>query len=387
MRVLIVSHLWPRRGASYLGTWVPDQIRSLARHCDISVAVPVDRTIRREELIFHELLTGFKNYRHRSHPALTPLQGISIDTVPYFGIIPRKVFATATAKNLARSLNQIPLDGIDLVHVHTLFPDGLACALWLADKNIPLVATTHSNDVLSDLGNLKKVLRTLFRRANALIVVCRAQGKALETLGADPNKIHIIPNGFLKEDYERINDTHRSPTKIAYLGRLHFVKRVDLLIRALAECSPEISLDIGGDGPEQRNLESLVKRLGLMDRIRFRGSVLRADVPQFLAGVALLCLVSNREGWPTVIHEALACGTPVLATVVGGVPEALADPRLGALLPANISPEKLAETIESSLKNNWDRGYIKRHAFRYTWEEITIQLVSTYRSLLNPRGP
>ncbi len=383
MRVLFISHLWPRKGAIYLAAWVPEQIAALAAKCEVSIVAPVDRTIRREEVNFSGLFSGFRGYRERAYPELMTLKDIPIETRPYYGIIPRKIFAKTTAKNLEKALSNVSLDGIDLVHVHTLFPDGIACARWMADKKIPLVATTHSNDVPADLGVLKEAMREFFRRVDALIIVCRKQGEQLEAIGADPERIHFIPNGFLAATYQNIDDSERNSRRIAYLGRLHPVKRVDLLIKALAECPSDITLEIAGDGPEEKKLKFLARNLNLQDRVRFLKAVPREKIPQFLAETALLCIVSDREGWPTVINEALACGTPILSTAVGGVPEALQDPKLGTLIPVDISPGQLSKKIVSCLAINWDRQYIREHAFRFTWEKISTQILDLYRHVLD----
>lgn len=228
---------------------------------------------------------------------------------------------------------------------------------------------------------LKRPLQEFFQRVNALIVVCRKQEEQLIELGAVPERIHFVPNGFLAERYRNTDDSKRDPQKISFLGRLHPVKRVDLLIRALTHCPPDITLDIAGDGPEERNLRQLTMSLNLQNRIRFLGALPRNEIPRFLCGTALLCIVSDREGWPTVINEALACGTPVLSTAVGGVPEALRDPKVGTLVPSNISPTHLAEKIVSSLAFDWDRLYIKEYAKQYTWENIAPQFLKYIKKL------
>jgi len=164
-------------------------------------------------------------------------------------------------------------------------------------------------------------------------------------------------------------------------------KRVELLISALARCRDDIVLDIAGDGPWRRKYEALVRELGLEDRVRFLGMMSHEDVPLFLAQAALMCLVSSKEGWPTVIFEALACGTPVLATAVGGVPEALEDPRLGTLVPADVSPERFAAQIEAALDSDWDHQFIKAFAFQHSWDELTDKLMALYQNLLAGKLP
>lgn len=387
MKALIVSHLWPRSDWPWLGIFVADQVASLAKRCDVSVVAPVDRTIRRKEITPHELLSGLPKYRHRTRPEMLSLQGIQPLCVPFRARLFRETFAQSSVRRLAGALEQVSLDGVDLVHAHTIFPDGLACALWLEKRAIPLVVTIHGNDVYYIRAGARKAVRSLINQVDALVPVSRYLGDLLKEYGAEPARIHVIPNGFLSEPFKKAEDTNRNPKKLVYLGRLDAHKRLDLLIDALAQCQDDIVLDIAGDGFVRKNLEAQVRKLGLENRIRFLGTMPREDVPRFLAGAALMCLVSTREGWPTVIFEALACGTPVLATAVGGNPEALEPPGLGEVVPVDITADELAKKIESTIRFDWDRQFIKEHAFRHSWDEVAAQLAQLYSSLLEAQMP
>ena len=381
MRVLVVSHLWPRSDWLNYGVFVADQVSSLAKNCDVSVAVPVNRTIRRSELSPGGLLSGFHKYRKRTRPDLIPVKGVQLFTVPFRSRLFRETFVSDTARNLCEALKHVPLGNFDLVHAHTVFPDGLACTMWLEGKSTPLVITAHGSDVHSASDSVKKVLVPFLNQAEALVPVSRFLADKMVEFGIEKDQIHVISNGFPAEPFSDVDDSQRNPRKLAFLGNLLSIKRVDLLIRALALCEDDITLDIAGDGDLRKNLEGLVHKLGLEKRIRFLGVISREEVPGFLAGASLMCLVSLREGWPTVIFEALACGTPVLATAVGGVPEALSHPGLGSLVPVDISPESLAGEIESALKFEWNRQFIAEYARSYSWDEIVTKLIALYRDI------
>lgn len=382
MRILVVSHLWPRKDWLNFGIFVAEQVAALARKCEVTIAVPVDRTIRRGELNIAQLFTGFLRYRIRTRPELVPVTGIQLIEVPYHSGLLGKARPQATVENLQRSLECEFKESYDVVHAHTLFPDGLACAQWLNNGVIPLIVTAHGSDVHSISKGIKKILPDL-QCADALIPVSRVLGEQLVELGFDSERIRVIPNGFPADRFADVDDSHRDSMKISYLGNLGAVKRVDLLIRALQYCREDIHLDIAGDGPSRKKLEALREALHLKDRVRFRGILPREAVPYFLAGSSLMCLVSSKEGWPTVIYEALACGTPVLATSVGGIPEALGDGNLGILVPETIDPVTLAGEIEAALEVDWDRQVMKQIAQRFSWEELSGRLVILYQELLN----
>lgn len=382
MKVLVVSHLWPRSNWQHLGVFVAEQVAPLAKRCKVSVIVPVDQRIRREELAPRQFLSGFSGYRQRVHPEIVPIANVGITTVAFRAAGLRDPFASVTARRLQRALQSVPLEEFDLVHAHTLFPDGLACALWLKNESIPLVVTAHGSDVHSIGMGVRRTLGTLFQRANALVSVSQFLKDRLLEFGAAVERIHVIPNGFPSALFAAVDDARRNPVRIAYLGRLDKIKRVDLLIRSMAHCRREIVLDIAGDGACRKNYEALVNTLGLKDRVRFLGMLPRSEVPQFLAGAALMCLVSQKEGWPTVILEALACGTPVLATAVGGIPEALEDPALGRLVPVNATPITLAKEIERALDYEWNRQFLKDRAMQCSWDVVAERLHAIYEDLL-----
>jgi hypothetical protein len=89
LRVLVVSHLWPRPDFPHLGIFVADQVRALSRLCRVAVAAPVDRTIRREELSLKEIREGLLRYRRRTHPHFLSHAGIQPLALPFRGNILR----------------------------------------------------------------------------------------------------------------------------------------------------------------------------------------------------------------------------------------------------------------------------------------------------------
>ena len=384
--MLVVSHLWPRSDWPHLGVFVSEQVDSLRKKCEVSVVAPVDSTIRRSELTLSQLFRGFQEYHRRSHPNFLSVPDVDLEIISFRAGLLRETFAGSAARRLAEALGQIDAEQFDLVHAHTLFPDGMACSLWLENRLIPLVVTAHGGDVHSIADGVRNEVAVLLNRADALVPVSRFLGERLIEFGADPAKVHPIPNGFSATRFATVDDTHRNVKKVAFLGRLDQIKRVDLLIQSMYHLPEEYILEIAGDGPSRKYYERLVKQLGLAERVHFLGMLSREEVPGFLAGAGLMCLVSFREGWPTVIFEAMACGTPVLATAVGGIPEALSDSGLGRLVPADVTPQSLAEEIESCLGTKWDYQRIREYAFKHSWDEITTRLTSLYSRLLEAKN-
>lgn len=371
----------------FLGIFVADQAAALSRWCDLQVCTPVDLTVRSEEVAPGQVFRGCPKYRSRSQPDLFCPDGLTPEPLDYHGRLFRHTFAKTTARNLARSLESLDLTGIDLVHAHTLFPDGLACAYWLEDKRVPLVVTAHGSDVHSMMGRVRRAMGPLLRRVDRLIAVSGALRRQLEAIEVPPRKISVLPNGFSANLFNGTPVNSERGRNIIFLGQPRPVKRVDLLIRALEFCDPDITLSITGNSRLVGSLKSLARQLKVEDRVQFLGNLNRDQIPQVLSQAALLCLVSSREGWPTVIFEALACGTPVLATAVGGVPEAVCSPDLGLLVPQDVNPRELAGTIMDALEKKWNHQAIRDHAAKYSWEAIGEEMYGIYQQVIGSGIP
>ena len=149
-------------------------------------------------------------------------------------------------------------------------------------------------------------------------------------------KIHVCYHGLDLAVYPFLPDG-RPPAKLIAVGRLARDKGFAYLVRAvalLASRGTAVELDIVGDGPERRPLERLTRRLGLRDRVAFRGWVRFDEARALMARATLLVHPSDRlgDGLPNVLREAMALGTPVIASRVAGIPEAL-DGGCGVLVP------------------------------------------------------
>jgi glycosyltransferase involved in cell wall biosynthesis len=120
---------------------------------------------------------------------------------------------------------------------------------------------------------------------------------------------------------------------LAFAGRLMAAKALDIALQAVRRL-PGVSLVVVGDGPDRGQLERLSTELGLEGRVRFVGGRSREDVLRILFAADAAVLSSRWENFPHLVVEALAVGTPVIATAVGGVPEVVKDGENGLLVPA-----------------------------------------------------
>src|SRR5262249_27218197 len=133
---------------------------------------------------------------------------------------------------------------------------------------------------------------------------------------------------------------------------------------------PEVTLLVVGEGVLRNSLTRLVDRLGLASRVRFLGSVPQARLRTVYCAADALVLASSREGWPNVLLEAMACGTPVVATNVGGIAEIVTEPAVGRLVHQR-SGAAFAEALRSVLESALSREGVRTYAEQFSWDATT----------------
>lgn len=194
--------------------------------------------------------------------------------------------------------------------------------------------------------------RVLYRRADAVVGNSQAVVDAAVSRGADPTRALVIPNAV---DVPEPDARPREPDLIAYVGRLHPDKGPDVALEAfarLADDHPSARLVLAGPAvqPVERELAARLRHrivaLGVADRVDLPGPL--ADPTLLLNRAAVLVLPSRTEGLSNVLLEAIVCGTPVVATAVGGTPEVVRDRETGRLVPPE-DPEALTRALAEVL--------------------------------------
>lgn len=273
----------------------------------------------------------------------------------------------------------------DCIDAHFVYPDGLAAVLLGKVLGIPVTVSARGSDInlYPGYGLIRPMIQWTLEHAANVIAVSAALKDAMLALGASPSKIHVIPNGV---DAERFRYVARSeargklkvPSNVEILisvGALIPAKGHHLLIRAFAQVAPrhpDLQLHILGEGSYRPELEGLVRELGLKDKVQMPGKRPNEELQLWFNAATLSCLASAREGWPNVITESLACGTPVVATRVGGIPEILHKPELGVLVEQTV--DSIASGLEKALSKSWDREAISKLTRERTWEVVAAEV-------------
>lgn len=208
-----------------------------------------------------------------------------------------------------------------------------------------LVLSVHGGDLLRPTPQMRARLPGFLRAADAVTAVSDELAEAALALGADPARLHRIPNGADIRFWSP-GEPSPEPGRIVSVGRLLPIKGFDLLLDAVATL-PEARVTIFGEGEARPDLEAQVARLGLGGRVALPGHVPPERLREALRGAALFAMPSRFEGMPLALIEALACGCPAVAAGVGGVPQVLS-PEAGRVVPpedAGALREALAEGL------------------------------------------
>jgi glycosyltransferase involved in cell wall biosynthesis len=195
---------------------------------------------------------------------------------------------------------------------------------------------------------LKQLRTAALRRAARIVVPSRYLAEIAAGWGLDARRIEVLTNPAPPPI--QVEPVPLAAGTFVFVGRLTEQKALPVALAALVEV-PGARLVLVGDGPERESLERLVLELGLADRVEFLGGVPRDVVLGYLAGARAALLSSAWENLPHAAVEALAVGTPVVSTAVGGVPEVVRDGENGLLVPAGDVPA-LAAAMQRMLDDD-----------------------------------
>lgn len=395
LKIAIISHLFPTPRNCSRGVYVYEQIRSYPDIINASVFHPVSLTPPKHVFlnsagavrdwaidICHQLREKSPSVQRIPYPA--PPKGL-IEFLEPFIIAIAIVFPIYFSKRRK---------DIHIIHAHFLFPDGVVGSFLTKLLGKKLVITIHGSDI-NQIRSKSKTVQKLgvfaLKSANKIIAVSSDLKTKIMSLGIDSDQIEVIPNGvdLEKFHFKRSNGIKSLVKQLLFIGYLRNIKGVDILIEAIALVKKNgtdgFKLIIVGEGPLQNDLLSQASDLGIGDCIEFIGAVPHATIPQLLKSSDLLIIASRNEGWPTIINEAFSCGTPVVATRVGGIPEAIPDERLG-LLAEKENPVDLAEKISLALDKEWDIAYLRDRAIQYSWKSVAEKVVSVYYEVLKVKN-
>lgn len=288
----------------------------------------------------------------------------------------------------------------DVIHCHWLITSGLMGALVGRPAGVPLVVTAHGSDVFTNNLLFKAIDRWVLARCSVCTVNSRRSGMLVSGLSPDA-RIEPVPMGVDPDRYGKDLATPEARRalgngrpQILFVGRFSRNKGVTDLVRALpiiAAEMPQVRLAVVGYGPDEGRIRSTIDEQRVGDRVSMIGPVAREAIPAHLASADLVVLPSIKvEGLGVVLLEALASGTPVVGSDVGGIPDIIEDGVTGLLCrsedPGDIAakclrllgdPELMRQTADNGRRLVLDR---------FSWSRIGAALEAILESCLVVRG-
>jgi D-inositol-3-phosphate glycosyltransferase len=295
----------------------------------------------------------------------------------------------------------------DLIHSHYWLSGQVG--QWLHERwRVPHMVMFHTLGALKNLTVQEEqeselriaTERELVRTCQRILAATeREKADLLRYYGAGPEKVGVVPCGVNLELFHPL-DKKKARQKLGYaddeaivlyVGRLSPSKGADLLLKAMSflkrRCGVRLVI-IGGDDdqtPESQNLQRLSRELGIHDAVVFVGRVEHEKLPPYYSAADVVVVPSRYETFGLVALEALASGTPVVATPVGAMESIIQQGRSGEVV-ANGSPESLAAGIERFLAKRLN-GAVSTTAIRATvdgfaWSRVASAIIREYATLL-----
>lgn len=386
MRILTFSSLFPNAAQPVNGVFVENRLDHLVRsgQVDARVVAPVPW--------FPVASPRLGRWgRYGGAPTREERHGIRIwhpryPVIPKVGMNAAPLLMYLWTRNAIRRMQAE--EDFDLIDAHYFYPDGVAAALLAREFNKPLVITARGTDLnlIPQFALPRAQIRWAAGRADGLITVCDALKKPLLDLGVPDAKVRVLRNGvdllgFCPRDRfaarQRLGVSGRV---LASVGLLIERKGHHLIIDALGQL-PDTTLLIAGNGPERAALTARAKAAGLADRVRVLGEVAHRDLPDVYCAADALVLASSREGWANVLLEAMACGTPVVASDVWGTREAVNAPAAGVLMNER-SAEGVANGVLRLFAALPCRAATRHHAEQFSWDATTDGQLELFRHIV-----
>ena len=390
MKILTFSTLYPNARRPNHGIFVETRLRKLLAGNQIEARVvapvpwfPYTHACFGKYAAFactpeHETRFGIDLY-HPSYP-LIPKIGMSI--APF-------LLAAWAKPALCRLIAQ-GYD-FDVIDAHYFYPDGVAAALLARTFHKPLVITARGSDLnlIARLAVPRKLIHWAAHRADHLIAVSEDLKQVLTGMAVPPDKVSVLRNGVdatlfrpVERDAMRRKLDMRGFVLLS-VGNLVPGKGHDLVIEAVARMA-DTELIIIGQGECQSQLRKLIAYRGLGKRIRMLDNLDQVLLRDYYGAADALVLASSNEGWPNVLLESMACGTPVVATPVGASPDLVVVPQAGVLMQ-DCSVESLLVALCRLRAQYPDRAATSTYAKQFSWDETSAGQMRIFNQIMQKK--
>ncbi len=381
MRILTLTNLYPNSIQPHRAAFNRQQLAALARHHGVRVIAPVawtDEFAARWRGSGNGCLERFER----------PDEGTAVEHPRYWftpGLL-RGTYGRSYLWSVRPAFERAVAEfQPDVVYAPWAYPDGWAAVRLGREAGVPVVVKVLGSDVLQlprYPGRRRATVEAL-QQADRVVAVSRDLAERVVGLGISPAFIRVIYDGVNADLFNpgpraaaraRLGLAEETPV-LLFVGNLLPVKAPDVLLDACERLTAQ-ELDFAcylvGDGPLKPSLERRVRERGLSGRVTLCGALPHSRLPDWFRAASVVALPSYSEGVPNVLLEALACGTPFVASRVGGIPE-IADSGVSRLVPPGCA-DSLARALRPFLtRPAADTPASETHTLR-SWDDSATEL-------------
>jgi teichuronic acid biosynthesis glycosyltransferase TuaC len=385
MRILTLATLFPTAAQPNFGIFVERQTAGIAARAGIEVTVinpvgvppwPLSRSAKYAALAglpLHEQWRGLDVHRPR------------FTLIPKFGGPLNPAMIARAILPLVKRLHEE--NPFDLIDAEFFYPDGPAAMRLSASLGIPFTIKARGSDIHHWGTNNRTAPQVLAAagKSAALLAVSGALKDDMTALGMDANKIMVHYTGL---DQSRFKPRDRLAEKaklgisgsvILCVAALIVRKNQGLLIEALTQL-PDATLLLAGHGSAEGDFRRLAERLGVANRVHFLGSVAHDDIAPLFAAADVMALVSESEGLANAWVEALACGTPVVSSNVGGAPELIRCADAGRIVAIDLA--EIVPAIRELIDNPIPPERVAAQVAHFSWATNAEALEGFFRRII-----
>ena len=382
LRIAVVTRYFPSSAEPWQGRSAYQTLRLLARETDLHVFYPnsvYPRMLKPRRRIYSSLDPAFK----------TADVNASYHDVPALPLLSRPLNGWMAARILLPVVRGFEPD---LIFSFFAYPDGYAALKIGQALGVPVAMMSIGTDI-NNIGDPISAMhtRTVLRESDFVLTVSEDLRKKALSMGANALRSRSIVNGC---DFSVFHVGSRAEARlklriepdakaVVYIGRLDVNKGLRELVDAatsLRQAHPGLRVYLVGEGPDRPVIERDIQTRNAAAYIHVMHACSFDEVAVWMAAADLVTLPSYMEGCPNVVIEALACGRPVVATNVGGIPEILGMDS-GLLVPPRDSAA-LADALASALEGTWDAKAISAHWSR-SWNVVAAELLEIFNSLVS----
>ena len=383
LKIAVITHYFPSSAEPWQGRSAYQTLRLIAQKADVQVFYPNSS--------YPSILKSRSRRFTLDHSWSPPDVKTTYHDYPAIPVLSRPFNGNVAAHVL---LPHVRAFAPDLIFSCVLYPHGYTALKIARALSVPCIAMAIGSDV-NRIGDAISAMhtRTVLRHSDFVVTVCDDLRKKTVAMGAKPNKSRAILNGcdlgtfHVSDQLEARRKLGIDPSfqAVVYVGRMDVKKGLRELVEAMVSLHadhPRLHAYLVGVGPDQAIIQSAIQAGDAAGYIHLLPSCTFDEVATWMTAADVATLPSYMEGCPNVVLEALACGRPVVATNVGGIPEILND-SCGSLVPPQ-DAKALAQGLRLVLDGSWNPTEISTIHGR-SWNTVADEMLSLFQSLVPAR--